>query len=204
MSTIPDKLKPVLARVAVFRLLDTCILLQDDMAGYYKTAALEKVHGVEHIFRWFRKRGVQICLVSDLSMPDTQIVLDRLAWSPQEDSDKEELVDYVLINSNKASNPLIRLMELIDGLSPHQMICIADSQEMINWAKQASVHYCIGVTYGSTPYKTLAQLSCSKVVDSLLELPDYLLQEMIRFDDYKQALTDKPLRLRLPFLGLSF
>ncbi len=204
MSTIPDRLAPIIAKVAAFRLLDTCILLQDDMAGYYKTAALEKVHGVEQIFRWFRKRGVQICLVSDLSMEDTQIVLQRLGWSPQEDNELEDLVDYILINHQKTSNPLIRLQSLIDGLQSQQIICIADSLDMLQWARQASVQYCIGVSYGSTPYKTLAQLNCSKILDSLLELPSYLLQEMIRFDDYKQGMPNKPMRLRLPFLGLSF
>lgn len=190
----------MLIRVVVFRLLDTCILLQDDMAGYYKTAALEKIHGVEHIFRWFRKRGVQICLVSDLNKSDTLLVLDRLGWSLGEGSLENELIDWVIVPTYKGSNPFLRLTELLDDLSPQQIISVADAPELLQYAKQAGVRYNIGATYGISSYRSLVDIGCSKLIDSLLELPDFLLQEMIRFDNSQtEPLAFKPLRLRLPF-----
>lgn len=200
MSSVTKNSIPILTRVVVFRLLDTCILLQDDMAGYYKTAALEKIHGVEHIFRWFRKRGVQICLVSDLNKTDTLLILDRLGWSLGEGPSENELIDWVIVPTYKGSNPFLRLTELLDDLSTQQIIAVADSPELLQFAKQAAISYTIGVTYGTSSYQTLASLGCNKLIDSLLELPDYLLQEMIRFDNSQtHPMAPKPLRLRLPF-----
>lgn len=196
-------------QVAVFRLRDTCAFIQEDMAGFYRTAALAKVNGIEHVFRWFRKRSVKIALVSDFNRQDTNTILERLDWSiaplAEASNQSTSLIDLVVLtnSSSKQHNPIHRIQELLD-IEGHQMVTIADTPQMLNWSWAAGSLLNIGVTYGQSNYQALAPQPHHGLLDNSLQIPNFILEHLMnteedsantpKVSDYQQLL-----RLRLPF-----
>lgn len=189
-------------RAAVFRLLDTTVHLQQDLGGYYRTAGLSKVNGIEDVFRWFSKRGVKICLVSELDREATTIILERLGWilSTGTPRSTEAVIDLVIIN-DQHRNPIERVLHSLGDLSPREMICVGDTDNFLRWSKECGSRYTFAVTYGSTSGKTLANCHHDAILDSPLELPNYLLGELLRIEPLAGKASLRPkFRLRLPTL----
>lgn len=199
--TNQDKFNPYLS-VAVFRLLDTCVNLQADMAGFYRTAALEAVPGVISVFRWLKKREVKLVLLSELSPEDTALILNRLEWKVGDN----ELINAIQFvdNSNNPINTIVENTNLSSGL---QLVTIGDNTTFLNWSRLANVKLNIGVTYGSTSFRELGRQPHHTLLDNILELPNYLVSNVIVQDPIRAvsstAFMDRSnmqqLRLRLPF-----
>ncbi|MEL6274804.1 MAG: hypothetical protein AAFQ37_04310 [Bacteroidota bacterium] len=180
MPKLPQHAHPLLLRAAVFRLLDTCVLLQEDMAGYYRTAALEKVNGIEQVFQWFQKRQVKVILLSDLDRSDTDIILGRLGWNVGLSRTNDVLIDHVLlVNSVYGNNPLFRVMQLLGDTSPSQLITVGDSPNILRWSAEAEILVNIGVTYGGTSYRTLIKEPHHGLLDSPRDIPNFLLEQLL-------------------------
>ena len=160
--------------LAIFRFEDVCINVQEGMEGYLKTAALERKGGVEATIRWLRRRGVKIALLTDYNRADFFLLLDRLGWGVGED----QLIQVVVLGQGQKANPVKLAYESIGVRSPKQVLLLADTVRLLHCATSAGLHLVFGVTNGRTSYNDLAREPFKALLDSTLQLPDYLLRNL--------------------------
>ncbi len=161
-------------QLATFRLNDLCVGVQRGMDAYLATAALEKMPGVEATFTWLRRRGVRICLLSDYDCPTTQLLLDRLGWTVNEHGTVQE----VITEQRETANP-IRLAQEHAGLSNSRLsFSVADTPRLLSLANAARVHFNIAVCNGASTYRQLAAVPHHAMLDSLVQLPNFVLEHL--------------------------
>ncbi len=161
-------------QLAIFHLNDMCVGVQQGMDTYLATAALEKMPGVEATFTWLRRRGVRICLLSDYDRPTTQLLLDRLNWTVDEPGTVQE----VITEQRDKANPICLAQEHA-GLSNGRLSFSAtDTPRLLTLANAARVHFNLAVCNGSTPYRELATVPHHAMLDSLVQLPNFVLEHL--------------------------
>lgn len=175
------------------------------MQDFLHTAALEAIPEVLSVFRWLRRRGVSIILVSELPVQETQIVLRRLGW--QTGNSPQHLIQSIHYQQLD-ENPISTIIADRDKLQPKQLVTIGDTQQFLKWSAEAGVLLNIGVTYGTHSVQQLKQAAHQVLLDNVLQLPDYLISSVIMQDPLQRSGTklgsgavqrSQPLRLRLPF-----
>ncbi|MEL7377345.1 MAG: hypothetical protein AAFN65_10330 [Bacteroidota bacterium] len=128
------------------------------------------------IFKWLQRHGISICLISDFNHQDTQQILHRLDWSPEVEN---SYIDAVLIKSNRSCNTLMsevcNLFSLPDGKA---VIGLFDQPALLKAAWDFGFLLSIGLNYGSTQPRILAQSPHHILLDSIVELPNYLTREL--------------------------
>ena len=165
---------PVPFRVAIFRLRDVCVRVQEGMREHLKTASLDPRFQIEPTFRWLRRQGVDISLLSDYDAEQTELLLTRLGWSVG----PEGTVQSVVLEQEKQENPVARALD-VHGLrreEAHQALAVVDTPRLLELAHRAGVGLRLGVTNGSHSYATLQAMPHSALLDSTLQLVNYLLQ----------------------------
>ncbi|THH39683.1 HAD family hydrolase [Neolewinella litorea] len=161
-------------QLAVFRLNDMCVGVQEGMDRFLPTASLEKMPGVEATFTWLRKRGVRICLLSDYDRDDTRLLLRRLGWSVDETGTVQEIIT----RQSEKDNP-VRLAQENAGLdSPGLCFVAADTPRLLEQAFAARVHFALAICNGRHTYNELAVAPHHAMLDSLIQLPNFLLQHL--------------------------
>lgn len=171
--TPPTDTSPYL-KLAVFHLNDLCVAVQEEMDDYLTTASLEKMPGVEATFQWLRRREVRLCLLSDYQRQDTLRLLDRLGWTV----DEQGTVQEVITQQNTHANP-VRIAQELAGLdSERQSVLLADTPRLLACGKAAGVHLNIGVCNGRSAYYELAAAPHHTLLDTLLQLPNFLLEHL--------------------------
>ena len=161
-------------QLAIFRLNDTCVGVQEDMEGYLPTASLEKKPGVEATFSWLRRRNVRICLLSDYDRAQTLLVLNRLKWTVDEDGTVQE----VITEQAKRDNPVRLAQESACLQNPRFSFTAVDTPRLLHLAHEARVHFNLAVCNGLHPYHDLAVAPHHAMLDSLLQLPNFLLEHL--------------------------
>ncbi len=185
-------------QLAVFHLNDLCVSVQKGMQNYLSTAALEKMPGVEATFSWLRRRGVRICLLSDYNRSRTLLLLERLGWSVDEDGTVQEIITH----QHRKDNP-VRLAQENAGLStPGLCFAAVDTPELLRHACAARVHFNLAICNGRCAYHELAVAPHHAMLDTLLQLPNFLLEHLPGVGETGDATSGQPLarppRLRLP------
>ena len=174
-----------------------CVSLQEGMENYLTTAAIEKMPGVEATFGWLRRRGVRICLLSDHGRDQTLLLLRRLNWTVDEDGTVQE----VITEQQQKANP-IRLAQESAGLQNSRFSFTAlDTPRLLRLANEARVHFNVAVCNGRHAYNELAVEPHHAMLDSLLQLPNFLLAHLPDAT-VPQAAMAKPARRLLPRLRL--
>lgn len=183
-------------QLGIFRLEDVCVRVQDGMAGFLRTAALEKNPKIEATFRWLRKRKIRIALISDSNNEDTQILLDRLNWRIGED----ELIQFVLTNRKEESNPVREILELANLPDGHLSFSVFDTPRLLQAAHFSKVHFNLGVTNGRCNYAELSGAPHHALLDNTVQLPNFLVKNL----PTTAPLASQPVRFRtrLPLLWL--
>jgi len=161
-------------QLAIFRLSDVCVSVQDKMDGFLATAALEKSVGVEAAFAWLRKRRVRICLLSDYGDADTQLLLGRLGWSVGDGG----TVHYVVTEQGMQPDPIGTAIERAGLEGAKASFTVFDTPRLLLLANQARVHFNLAVCNARHPYATLATAPHHGMLDSLLQLPTFLLDHL--------------------------
>ncbi len=161
-------------QLAIFRLNDMCVAVQEDMYGYLPTASLEKMPGVEATFSWLRKRGVRICLLSDFDREQTLLLLRRLEWTVEEDGTIQEIIT----EQQKKENPIRLAQESACLQNPRFSFATVDTPRLLRLANQAHVHFNVAVCNGRHSYNELAVEPHHAMLDSLLQLPNFLLEHL--------------------------
>lgn len=160
--------------LAVFRFEDVCVRVQDGMGAYLRTAALEKKPGVEATFRWLRRRGVRVCLLTDYGREELSVLLGRLGWGIGE----EELIQLAVVEQQQKPNAVRVALKASGLVSASQAIVVVDTPQLLKCAIVAGAHLVFGVTNGSSSYQDLALEPFRALLDSALQLPNYLLQQL--------------------------
>jgi len=161
-------------QLAIFRLEDVCVRVQDGMEGFLRTAALEKTAQIEATFRWLRKRGVRVALISDAARPDAEILLERLNWRVGE----EEPVQFVLTGQAAKHNPIRRVLDLAGLPNGRAVLSVFDTPRLLWLAHGAGLRFNLGVTNGRTSYAELATVPRYALLDEPVQLPNFLLEHL--------------------------
>ena len=161
-------------QLAIIRLDDTCVAVQEGMEGYLATAALEKLPGVEAIFSWLRKRGVRICLLTDYADEQAELLLDRLGWAVGENATVQEVIclQHTLVN------PVLTALERAGLEDANLSFTIFDTPRLLDLSNQACVHFNLAVCNGHSPYRKLATSPHHAMLDTLVQLPNFILQHL--------------------------
>lgn len=182
-------------QLAVFRLDDMCVGVQEGMDRFLTTASLEKMPGVEATFSWLRKRGVRVCLLSDHGRKDTSLLLDRLNWSVDENGTVQEVITRQL----RYDNPVFTALEHAGLQDANLSFTAFDTPRLLTLSNRARVHFNLAVCNGKSSYSVLATAPHHAMLDSLVQLPNFVLQHLP--DPQFRAGTQVQknlLRLRLP------
>lgn len=174
MSFFQPIMSDLYLQLAVFRLNDMCIAVQEEMEGFLRTASLEKMPGVEATFTWLRKRGVRICLLSDYNLEDTKIILDRLGWTVDEDGTVQE----VIVQQLSKRNPILLAQENASLSNPRSIVTIFDTPRLLQLAYDARVHLNLAICNGKCSYNELAVKPHHAILDKLVQLPNFLLEHL--------------------------
>lgn len=186
--------------LAIFRFEDICIDVQEGMEGFLKTAAIEKKSGIEATMKWLRRRQVRIALLTDYDRDDLLVLLDRLGWGIAED----QLIQIVVLGQGRKVNPVKLAFEAAGVASPQQALLVADTSRLLYCATAAGLHLVFGVTNGRSTYLNLAQEPFRALLDSTLQLPNYLLRNLPEENPYpfaRQESRNEPPRLWYPASG---
>lgn len=161
-------------QLAVFRLNDLCVGVQEGMEAFLTTAHLEKKPGVEPTFGWLRKRGVRICLLSDYDRSHTLILLQRLGWLVDENGTVQEIIT----EQEKQINPVLLAIEHAGLRDPNLSFTVFDTPRLLSLSNQARVHFNLAVCNGKHSYNELATSPHHAMLDSLVQLPNFVLQHL--------------------------
>lgn len=161
-------------QLGVFQLEDVCVRIQEGMEDFIHTAALEKVPGIEAAFRWLRKRGIRLALVSEADRATTEVLLSRLGWTVGE----EELLQLVLTNQEQRDNPIAEILELEGMVDGSKVFSLMDTPRMLQAAQDCGVYLNLGVTNGSCSYAELCREPHHALLDGPIQLPNFLLEHL--------------------------
>ncbi|MTB49939.1 HAD family hydrolase [Lewinella sp. W8] len=185
-------------QLAIFRLEDVCVRVQEGMESFMRTAALEKAAEIEATFRWLRRRGVKVCLLSDYDRETTGVLLNRLNWQVEED----RLVQLVITDYENQTNPIQRAMDLAGITSPRCVVLVADTPSLLRLGRTTGVFFNLGVTSGSRSYQALSGEPHRDLLDHPVQLPNYLLANLPDLDNKRPGHGGIPrLMLPIPFMG---
>lgn len=160
--------------LAIFRLEDVCVRIQDEMEGFLQTAALEKSAEIEAIFRWLNKRRIKIALLSDYNRADTEILLQRLGWRVGE----AENIMLVLTDQLTNSDPVRCVLDLVGLKDGAAVFSVFDTPRLLHLADANRLKLNLGITNGSCSYVALAGAPHHALLDKLIQLPDFLLRHL--------------------------
>lgn len=161
-------------RLGIFRLEDVCVRIQEEMEDFIGTAALEKVPGIEAAFRWLRKRGIRLALISGADRENTEILLQRLGWAVGE----EELIQLVLVNQQHRENPIAEILQYEGNADGRLVFSLMDTPRLLCCARQCGIQLNLGVTNGNCSYNELAQVPNFALLDGPVQLPNFLLEHL--------------------------
>lgn len=161
-------------QLGIFRLEDMCIRLQDGMEAYLPTAALEKVPEIDATFRWLRKRGVRIALLSDHNRQDTELILRRVGWRVG----SEEMLELVLTSQQSYADPISTVLEYVGLVDPRRAFALVDTPRLLGCATANELRYVLGVLNGRHGYSALAKAPHASLLDEPVQLANYLLSSL--------------------------
>ena len=191
----PSRMIDYHLQLAILRLEDLCVGVQEGMDRFLATAALEKRPGVEATFHWLRKRSVRICLLSDYGQAETQLLLDRLGWTV----DESGTVQYVVTRQGEQDNPVVLALEHAGIPDPNLSFTVCDTPELLLHSNRARVHFNLAVCNGRCNYSMLATCPHHAMLDSLLQVPNFILAHLPEPLTRAEARPDGLLpKLRLP------
>lgn len=160
--------------LAIFRLEDVCVHIQDGMERFLRTAALQKSAQIEATFRWLSKRRIKIALISDHNQSDTEVLLERLGWPVGE----EETIKVVLTDQLSNIDPvrtILDLMRLPDGSS---VFSVLDTPRLLSIADANRLKLNLGVTNGRCSYGELSDAPHHALLDEPIQLTNFLLRHL--------------------------
>jgi len=160
--------------LAIFRFEDVCIDIQDDMDGYLRTAALKKKAGIEATFRWLQRRQISVCVLTDYGREDFFLLMGRLDWTLGED----QLIQMAVLDQSRKPNPVRLAIDAAGLANARQALVVVDTPRLLHCATTAGAHLIFGVTNGRSTYRQLAAEPFQSLLDSTLQLPDYLLSNL--------------------------
>ena len=178
----------LLPELAIFHLQDVCVHVQQGMRNHLRTAALDKAPQIEAVFRWLGKRGISIALLSDYDVENTDLLLERLDWSVG----AESLVQYVLTKQRLEENPIVQICEVAGVLQPDATVVLSDTPHLLRSAAEAGVGYNLGVTSGSHSYQSLSHTAHTALLDSPVQLVNYLVDRLPHLLDASPSLRTGP------------
>lgn len=176
--TVPDRLSSgqrYATELAIFRFEEVCVLVQEGMKDFLRTAALQVRPGVETTFRWLQRRGIRIGLVTDYGRSDLLMLLDRLGWGTGEGIK----IDLVVVEQRKQLNPVKLAVEAAGLKSSQRAMVIVDTPRLLRCARDIGVEDVFGVTNGRCAYQELAAEPCRALLDNVMQLPAQLLPQQL-------------------------
>ncbi len=160
--------------LAIFSLEDVCVRVQRGMDAHLKTAALVKSDGVDAVFRWLRKRGIKVCLLSRRDQAATELLLERLEWNCGED----ECFQHIIFDHRELSNPIQAALEHFGLTEASRALVLSDTPRLLQCTTDCRIHFNLGVTNGRTRYDVLVKEPFFHLLDGVLQLPNFLLEHI--------------------------
>ena len=166
--------EPLYLNLAILRLVDVCVRVQDGMEDFLATAGVEVVPRAENVLTWLRKRGVQTVLLSDYEEARTQVLMNRVNWGVGEDA----LAQHVVYDYRQYENPVARATQLAGLPDARTAFVLADRPELLSQGHWVETYFNIGVTNGCCSYYELARAPHHGLLEDVRELPNFLIEHL--------------------------
>jgi phosphonatase-like hydrolase len=137
------------------------------MIGFYLTAEIMPLPGVEETFKNLKKKGIKIGLDTGFSKDIADIIMDRLEW--------RQYVDY-MVASDEVSNGrpfpdmINKIMEYLGVQSATEVAKVGDTEADVNEGINARCKYVIGVTTGAFKRHELEPYRPTHIIDHISEI----------------------------------
>ncbi|MBI2809155.1 MAG: HAD hydrolase-like protein [Planctomycetes bacterium] len=143
------------------------------MTHYYKTdPAVREVPGAAAVFRQLRAAGIKVALNSGFSRGIVDVILDRLGWTHAIDAS----VASDEVPKGRPDPAMIRtLMQKLNLQDAGRVAKVGDTPVDLAEGFAAGCGVVIGVTTGSFSRAQLEEHRHTRILDSVILLPDLLL-----------------------------
>lgn len=169
-------IKDILAQVATDEELDSTSIFEDfkrmlDTA--YDTLKVTSFEGVAPLLEHLRSKNIKIALNTGYSKPIAIRLLQKMNWIKGQQYDALVTADDVVLGR---PNPdmIFEAMEVLNVFSAEKVLKAGDSIIDIEEGKNAHCGVTVGVTTGAHTREQLESAKPTYVVDSLLEVAQYL------------------------------
>ncbi len=160
----------------ILPLEDVAVYVQEDMREFLRTAALEPAPGMPAVLNWLRRRNIHVTLLTYLPWADVELILQRLGWQ-RADSTGAEIFGTASVYD--------RLLPIVDETDFAALVAreedtatclvMSDRPTLLNAAKQADCGQVLGMLNGRSNYQQLIQARHDGLLESPLQLPNYLI-----------------------------
>ena len=139
------------------------------LAKRYRTEGVRAMPGAEHVFHWFRHKGVRAALNTGFDRCITELLLEALGWT-------NHLVDAVVCGDDvKCGRPapdlIFRAMELTGTNNALRVASVGDTTLDLQAGYNAGVRWNIGVLSGAHDRALLEQAPHSHLLADITQLP---------------------------------
>lgn len=150
---------------------------------YYQTHPVNPTEGALEVFKWLRDRDIKIALNTGFYRVVTNIILDKLGWLAGLDAHYiggKDAVIQLSITSDEvpqgrpAPYMIQRAMKTFGIEDPKQVLKIGDTPVDLAEGRNAGCFASLAVVNGTHTREALEALDNDGLLNSLLELPDWI------------------------------
>lgn len=154
-------------------------LFQKEIESYYLQSTLQPTEGALEVFQWARSKGIKIALNTGFYRKVAEIILNRIGWLPIGPSSP---IDFLICSDEvPAGRPKPYMIHTIMnhfGISdPQSIVKIGDTPVDLLEGRNANCLLSLAVTNGTHSRFELSQYDNDGLLDSLSELPAYLVNK---------------------------
>ncbi len=151
---------------------------------HYLTHPVYPTEGCLETLEWLRKNDIRIALTTGFYRKVTNIILSKLGWLDELDSNYMRIASSGLIDISVASDEvskgrpapdmIVKCMKAFEIVDPKQVIAIGDTPSDIGSGKAANCLSSIALSNGTHSAQQLEIHQPDIILQSLSELPNYL------------------------------
>lgn len=137
-----------------------------------KQEPIRPIPGSVETFRWLRSSGIRIALTTGFEGIIVEAILSSLNWN-------RGMFDAVVhrddvLSGRPAPDLIFKSMERTSIMHVGEVATVGDTTADLMSARSANVGWSFAVLTGAHDFQLLSQFSCTAILNSVADLPEYL------------------------------